>query len=149
MHHFIHLSKKTAYDMLISMQLLLLATTFWDFWITLFIHSSLRAMVFSGLGTVSTVAFITVPWAICIILLSLTFIAFLIRPEHCTIQVSTHYMYGFLCVMYSAFTILAITNPLVMWPIALSYAVNAIWAGVVLYFRILVKSIYEPADVMK
>lgn len=132
-----------AYDLLVTMQALFLATTIWDFFLTVLVQSSQRALVFSGLGNVATVWFVIAPWAVCIALLVITFIIFLIYHDHRPIQTHIHYYYGFLGLMYIAFAILAFSNPLVMWPVIMSYIVNVIWVGFILYYRILVSQLYE------
>lgn len=149
MDSLIKTSRKLAFDLLITLQALFLVTTIWDFLFTVLVPGSYRALVFSGLGSVATVSLVIVPWALCITFLVITFVIFLVCRDHRPIQSHIHYYYGFLGLMYLGFTLLALSNPLITWPIVINYIVNVVWAASIVYYRIVIRKLHDNADVMK
>jgi uncharacterized membrane protein len=99
--------------------------------------------VFSGLGSVATVYFLIVPWALCILVSLITFIVFLCNTDHNPIRSRSHYKYAILGLIYLCFTVLAILNPAVMWPIVFNYIVDVVWVGVILYYRVVIGNLYK------
>jgi hypothetical protein len=128
------------------MQALFLATIVWDFFLTVLVPTSHRALVLSGLGSVATVYFVIVPWAICILVSLITFIIFLCNTDHNPIRGVSHYKYAILGIIYMCFTALAILNPAVTWPIVLSYIINVVWAGTILYYRVVIGNLYKDIN---
>jgi hypothetical protein len=143
MNQLIIQSKEVAYNLLIALQALFLASTVWDFFLTVLVPSSHRALVFSGLGSVATVYFLIVPWALCILVSLITFIVFLCNTDHNPIRKGSHYKYAILGLIYLCFTVLAILNPAVMWPIVFNYIVDVVWVGVILYYRVVIGNLYK------
>lgn len=146
MNRLIIQSKEVAYNLLIALQALFLATTVWDFFLTVLVPNSHRALVFSGLGSIATVYFIIIPWAICILWALITFVIFLCNTDHNPIRGMTHYKYAILGLIYVCFTVLAILNPAVMWPIVLNYIINVVWVGLILYYRVVIGNLYKDID---
>jgi hypothetical protein len=139
-------SREVAYNLLIALQALFLATVTWDFFLTVLVPNSHRALVFSGLGSAATVYFVIVPWAICILWALISFIAFLCNTDHNPVRGMTHYKYATLGLIYLCFTVLAILNPAVMWPIVLNYIITVTWAGIILYYRVVIGNLYKDTD---
>lgn len=112
---------------------LFLATTTWDFFLTVVVNSH-RSLVFSGLAS-GTAMFIIIPWILGIFVLALVILSFLSRKDIPKLTRRVNYEYGLFILIYGALAILAITNPVIMWPVVMNYIVNIIWAGALIYFR--------------
>lgn len=129
--------------MLFVLQCLFLANITWDFFLTVVVSSSHRALVFSGLSA-GTTMFLIVPWIIGILVLATMLLVYMKKQEEGTnpLTIRVHFDYGLLMLLYVALIVFALINPAVAWPIVLNYLVNIVWAGALIYFRYRVMRLY-------
>lgn len=123
-------------NMIQIFQGLFLATTTWDFFLTIIVKSH-RSLVFSVMAP-GTAMFIIVPWILGIFILSIIILSFFSRGGMPKLTKRVNYEYGLFIFIYGALAILAIFNPIVMWPVVMNYIVNIIWAGILIYIRSIV-----------
>jgi len=110
-------------------------TITWDFFLTVIISTSQRALVLSGIGPVLASAVIG-SWAISIIVLYLLLFT-LIGAKGVTVEKYTKIAYFFLVVIvlvYAALFVLAIYHG-VVFAVIMSEAVNMLWGLALIYFR--------------
>lgn len=132
--------KSLCLNLLFAFQALFLASTTWDFFLTVIVANSHRALIFSQLG-IFTTGIIVIPWLVLIFVLSAMLLVFLYKKDKNQPELATgvHYGYFILSLLYLIFFFLGIFNPVVAWPIVLNYIVNFVWSIVLIFFRIRVK----------
>ena len=140
--------KYMSYNLLVALKVLLFATATCEFLFTVLLHGSYKALVFSGLSSATTLVFVTIPWAICLICLALSFIGYLYTKDTKFIFKYAHYQYMFLALLYIFFTTISFVNPVIIWPVVLNYATDAVWAITILYYRYKIDKLVK-ADMMK
>lgn len=123
--------------MMFVFQTLFLATTTWDFFLTISTASA-RAIVFNDISTLYT-ALILAPWVVGIFALAILLIFFSATIETPPKSISLNYEYFGFVVLYVVLAGLAITNPAVSPFVAMNYVVNACWALALIYYRYLIK----------
>lgn len=129
--------KAYSYRVLMTLQVLFVATLTWDFFLTVLVKTSHRASVI--LGTTSAIAPIIIFFWI-LVIIGLLVLAFCSSKADAGIASSKFIRYEYLflvmsMILYVALIILALINPLVLWPILINYAVNIIWVCLLIYFR--------------
>ena len=129
--------KAYSYRALMTLQVLFVATLTWDFFLTVLVKTSHRASVM--LGSASAVAPIIIFfWILVIVGLSVLVLCSSKSDAGIASGKFIRYEYLFLvmsAILYVALIILALINPLVLWPILINYAVNIIWVVLLIYFR--------------
>lgn len=128
--------RNLSLNMIQAFQGIFLATTAWDFFLTVIIdsHRSLVLANFAGLAS----ALIIIPWIAGIFVLLIVFLSFLMRRDSLDTKIMKHRVsleYSIFVVIYSVLAVLAIINPVISWPVVLNYLVNVVWAALLIYFR--------------
>lgn len=129
--------KTLTLNMMFVFQTLFLATTTWDFFLTISTASA-RAIVFNDISTLYT-ALILAPWVVGIFALAILLIFFSATIETPPKSIPLNYEYIGFVVLYLVLSVLAITNPAVSPFVAMNYVVNACWALALIYYRYLIK----------
>ena len=119
--------------MLCIFQGLFLASTTWDFFLTVVVQSH-RALVFAGLSA-GTSAFIILPWIVGIFIVAAMLVFFMISKEKAVLSTRINFEYIGMALVYAALFFIAIFNPMVAWPVVVNYIVNVVWAVSLVYFR--------------
>jgi hypothetical protein len=130
--------KNLSLNMLCLFQGLFLASTTWDFFLTVVVHSH-RALVFAGLST-GTAAFIILPWITGIFIMAAMLVAFMISKEKSVMSTRINFEYGGMICVYLVLFFMAMFNPVVAWPIVMNYLVNAVWAASLIYYKIAIRN---------
>jgi hypothetical protein len=130
--------KNLALLMLTAIRVVFLATVTWDFFLTLITKASQRSLALTGVGAVYA-PFIIIPWAAAIFILAALLFDRAFR-DWASITKYGYIIYVFFIILYLSLAILAYINPLVSWPLIFNFVVNAIWSGVIMYFRCMVSN---------
>ena len=127
-------------NLLFAFQALFLASTTWDFFLTIIVANSHRALIFSQLGIFTSGIIVTL-WLILIFVLAALLLVFLYKKDKNQPGLATvvHHGYFILSLIYLIFFFLGIVNPVVAWPIVLNYMVNFVWSIALIFFRIRIK----------
>jgi hypothetical protein len=129
--------KRVAFNMLFTCQALFLGTTAWDFFLTVIVQSH-RSLVFTGIGA-SLSTFIILPWIIGIFVLMFMLLLYMANEDKQLMITRWNFDYIGMIILYVIMFVLALTNPVVAWPILLNYLINIAWAGSLIYFRLAVR----------
>lgn len=134
-----NLWKGFSRKLIMTMRTLFVATITWDFFLTVVIKTSQRAHVLMGPGAVFA-PFLIIIWAV--VIMGLCYILLdVVRIQSPAIEAENrrkYTAYGLLLltiILYISLTILAIMNPVVMWPVVVNFAVNLGWGVALFYFR--------------
>ena len=129
--------KNLSLNMLCIFQGAFLATTTWDFFLTVVVHSH-RSLVFAGLSA-GTATFIILPWIVGIFIMAAMLVAYMISKEKSALSKRINFEYSGIVCVYVVLFFMALFNPLVSWPVAMNYLVNIVWAISLMYFRIAIR----------
>ena len=130
--------KELATSQLNALRILFLMTVSWDFFLTMTAKASQRALVLTGVGAQYT-PFIVIPWALCILLLAILVYFQLRRIDQSIVTQYGYYIFFAFIGLYLILMLVALINPLILWPLLVNYAVNIVWALTIIYFRYKVK----------
>lgn len=128
--------KKFALEILVVFRSLFTITLIWDFFLTVGFPSSQRALVLTGIGA-AFAPYIIFFWILCIIGITFTLIYTTYGTPDCENKI-TKIAYMFLTgtfFLYGLLIVLAILNPVMAWPVILSYVANIGWIMGLIYFR--------------
>lgn len=130
--------KNLVLNMMFVFQTLFLASTTWDFFLTVS-ASSARSLVFSALDPLYT-SIILVAWLVGIFTLAVFLIVFSTQIEtKMPRTIPFNYEYGGFILLYIVLTGIALSNPAVSTFVAMNYVVNASWCIALIYYRNLIK----------
>jgi len=129
--------KNIALNMLVAFQGLFIASTTWDFFLTVVVKESHRALVFSTLAPAAA-TFIIVPWILGILFLAAMLAIYSFNKDS-IIASRIHYEYSGMTVLYMFLFVLGCLSASISWPLLLNYAVNCVWAISLVYFRIVIQ----------
>ena len=132
-----HTYKELAYKMLIMLRTLFVVTMTWDFFLTVGFYGSQRALILTGALVAPYIPIIIGVWALLIVGMIFILIYGTYGSKECEGKITTlaYILLSSCFVLYSILLILALLNPVITWPVILTYIINIGWIMSLIYFR--------------
>ena len=124
--------RKLAINIHLTAQLLFILGTINDFFLMILAHSA-RSHIFDLVPSLAI--FIISPWIITIFVLSVSLVISILTEDKVVVKRDI-FGYIVMAIIYAILLTLSLFNPVIVWPVMLSYIVYMSWAGSLAYFKL-------------
>lgn len=121
--------RKLAINIHLTAQLLFILGTINDFFLMILAHSHIFDLV------PSFAIFIISPWIFVIFVLSVSLVISILTEDKVVVKRDI-FGYIVMAIIYAILLTLSLFNPVIVWPVMLSYIVYMSWAGSLAYFKL-------------
>lgn len=127
--------KKISREFWVCIRIIFLLTITWDFFLTVIFQSSYREVVLNTLGPIIAPVLIST-WLVCIVGIAIVLLTVLDSSgtAHKRFEKTAYVLLAATVFVYLTLTIGAMIG-VATWPIVLNYAVNTVWAAMIIYFK--------------